>query len=142
MAERDKIPSSVNGPITPPRRPTSHLDRARSMLEQSKAPATAEEDATPPEAARQEGRGEAPPKVTSIRPAPVVPPESGEAEGTKKLTTRVPGEQFRWLRDEAKGYKERNPKRPRVTIEELISIAIDHLRETKNLDAVIAKHRS
>jgi uncharacterized protein (DUF4415 family) len=59
-----------------------------------------------------------------------------------KLTTRLPSEQVEWLKAEAKGYRERNPRRPRVTIEELIAIAIDHLRETKSLDSVIAKHRS
>src|SRR5512135_483957 len=59
-----------------------------------------------------------------------------------KLTTRLPTEQVEWLKGEAQGYRERHPRWPRVTIEELIAIAIDHLREAKNLDAVIGKHRS
>src|SRR5512135_158779 len=59
-----------------------------------------------------------------------------------KLTTRLPTEQVEWLKAEAKGYRDRHPRRPRVTIEELIAIAIDHLREAKNLDSVIGKHRS
>lgn len=59
-----------------------------------------------------------------------------------KLTTRLPSEQVAWLKSEAKGYRERNPRRPRATIEELIAVAVDHLRETKNLDSVIAKYRS
>jgi hypothetical protein len=115
------------------------------MLEQAKGPAVAEDvevEQAPAETEPTEGRGEAKAKVRAIRPSPVERPVPEEALGTKKLTTRIPGDQYRWLRDEAKGYKERNPKRPRVTIEELISIAIDHLREAKNLDAVIAKHRS
>src|SRR5512144_283331 len=58
-----------------------------------------------------------------------------------KLTTRLPTEQVDWLKAEAKGYRERNPRRPRVTLEELIAVAVDHLRETKNLDSVIAKYR-
>ncbi|HMB02720.1 MAG TPA: hypothetical protein VKP69_03150 [Isosphaeraceae bacterium] len=59
-----------------------------------------------------------------------------------KLTTRLATEQVEWLKGEAKGYRERHPRRPRVTLEELIAIAIDHLREAKNFDAVIGKHRS
>src|SRR5512135_2386667 len=67
--------------------------------------------------------------------APAAPPVT-------KLTTRLPTEQVEWLKGEARGYRERNPRRPRVTLEELIAIAIDHLREAKHLDAVIGKHRS
>src|SRR5512135_3376225 len=67
--------------------------------------------------------------------APAVPPVT-------KLTTRLPSEQVEWLKGEAKGYRERHPRWPRVTLEELLAIAIDHLREAKNLDAVIGKHRS
>src|SRR5512135_226557 len=59
-----------------------------------------------------------------------------------KVTTRLATEQVAWLRGEAKGYRERHPRRPRVTLEELIAIAIDHLRATKDLDSVIGKHRS
>ena len=73
----------------------------------------------------------------------------GDAKGDRKatlaitkLTTRLPTEQVEWLREQAKGYRERNPRRPRVTIEELIAIAVEHLREAKNLDATIAKYRS
>jgi hypothetical protein len=68
-------------------------------------------------------------------------PEQTDA-GVTKLTTRLPTDQVEWLKGEAKGYRERNPRRPRVTIEELMSIAIEHLREAKNLDALIAKYRS
>lgn len=60
----------------------------------------------------------------------------------RKLTTRVPFEQIEWLNQQPRAYRERNPTRPRVTIEELITIALDHLRDAKDLDAVIAKHRS
>ena len=66
----------------------------------------------------------------------------GEAPSVTKLTTRLPTEQVEWLKGEAKGYRERHPRWPRVTLEELIAIAIDHLREAKNLDSVIGKHRS
>ena len=110
----EKIPSSVSGPIAPPKRTANHLDRARSMVEQSKGPAAVE--------------GE--------------PAGAGADDAPRKLTTRVSGDQFRWLKDQAGGFKTRHPKRPRLTVEELVSIAIENLRGEKNLDGVIAKHRS
>jgi hypothetical protein len=58
-----------------------------------------------------------------------------------KLTTRVPPDQLEWLKGEAKRYRAEHPRAPKVTIEELIRVAIDHLKEAKNLDALIAKHR-
>jgi hypothetical protein len=71
-----------------------------------------------------------------------VPKEGPEGPVFKKLTTRIPCEQFEWLIQQPKAYRARNPARPRVTIEELITIALDHLRESKDLDGVIAKHRA
>lgn len=71
-----------------------------------------------------------------------VPKEEPDGPSFKKLTTRIPVEQFEWLSQQPKGYRVRNPSRPRVTIEELITIAIDHLRDAKDLDVVIAKHRA
>ena len=68
--------------------------------------------------------------------------ETPAASLVTKLTTRLATEQVEWLKGEAQGYRERHPRWPRVTIEELIAIAIDHLREAKNLDSVIGKHRS
>ena len=95
----DKLPSSVDKPITPPKRPAVHLDRARALVGQ--------------------GGGE-----------------------PKKATIRFQPDHLEWLRTEAKGFKVRNPKKPRLTIEELLAVAIDHLREAKSLDAIVAKHRS
>jgi len=60
----------------------------------------------------------------------------------KKVTTRIPLEQFQWLKEEVKQYRKRNPKAPRVTIEGLMMVAIDHLKDAKNLDGVITKYRS
>jgi hypothetical protein len=71
-----------------------------------------------------------------------VPKDEPEGSIFKKLTTRIPSEQFEWLSEQPKAYRGRNPARPRVTIEELITIALGHLRDSKDLDAVIAKHRS
>ncbi len=68
--------------------------------------------------------------------------EAPSAPPVTKLTTRLPSEQVEWLKGEAQGYRERHPRWPRVTLEELLAIAIDHLREAKHLDSVIGKHRS
>jgi hypothetical protein len=77
--------------------------------------------------------------------SPLVPVEQG-GDGTdslyKKVTTRIPIEQFHWLKEEVKQYRKRNPKAPRVTIEGLVMVALDHLKDAKNLDSVITKYRS
>jgi hypothetical protein len=81
-----------------------------------------------------------------LTPPPASPP-AGQGEGSaeaafKKVTTRIPLEQFQWLKEEVKRYRQRNPKAPRVTIEGLMMVALDHLKDAKNLDSVIAKYRS
>jgi len=98
-----------------------------------------------PEAKDQTGnetKGRAPQEAQEGRRASETKGDQEESSAVTKLTTRIPADQLKWLKEEAKGYRERNPRRPRVTIEELITVAIDHLREAKNLDQVIAKHRS
>jgi hypothetical protein len=82
-----------------------------------------------------------------MQPIPVASPpaEQGGEPGDaifKKVTTRIPLEQFQWLKEEVKQYRKRNPKAPRVTIEGLMMVAIDHLKDAKNLDSVITKYRS
>ncbi len=37
----------------------------------------------------------------------------------KKITTRIPAEDYQWLKDEVKRYRQRNPRAPRLTIEGL-----------------------
>src|SRR4051794_34044009 len=121
MPEREKIPASVEGPITPPRR-VDHLEKARRVQEQAQAVV------------------ESPPKaVTEESPAPPRA-EHGDGPAFKKLTTRIPAEQVVWLTEQTKEYRKRNPRAARLTIEGLVMVAIDNLRETKNLDAVIAKY--
>jgi hypothetical protein len=80
-----------------------------------------------------------------MKPAPEPPAGQGtppEEAAFKKVTTRIPLEQFQWLKEEVKRYRQRNPKAPRVTIEGLMMVALDHLKDAKNLDGVIAKYRS
>lgn len=70
------------------------------------------------------------------------PAEAPAAPGSfTKLTTRIPPDQLEWLKAEVKRYRAEHPRAPKITIEELIRVAIDNLKDAKNLDALIAKHR-
>jgi hypothetical protein len=64
-----------------------------------------------------------------------------EGSGTCKLTTRVRADQLDWLQDQARTYHRRHPRAPKLTIEELARLALDHLRDAPNLDGLIARHR-
>lgn len=61
--------------------------------------------------------------------------------GTSKLTTRVRADQIAWLQEQARTYHRRNPRAPKLTIEELVRLALDHLRDAANLDGLIARYR-
>lgn len=65
---------------------------------------------------------------------------AGPAE-TCKLTTRVRAEQFAWLQEQARTYHRRHPRAPKLTIEELVRLAIDQLRESPHPDGLIARYR-
>lgn len=121
MSQREEIPASVDLPPTPARR-MGAAEKARALITPASDPAPA--GRTP-----VGGRGQA----VETAPAP--------ASTFAKLTTRVPPDQLEWLKGEAKRYRAEHPRAPKVTIEELIRVAIDHLKEAKNLDALIAKHR-
>ncbi len=114
MSQREEIPASVDLPPTPARR-MGAAEKARALITPVAEPA---ESAPPPE--------------------PVPAPASTFA----KLTTRIPPDQLDWLKGEAKRYRTAHPRAPKVTIEELIRVAIDNLKEAKNLDSLIAKHRT
>jgi hypothetical protein len=116
MSQREEIPASVDLPPTPARR-MGAAEKARALISPVPDPAPA-------------GRT---PAAVETAPAPST---------FAKLTTRVPPDQLDWLKGEAKRYRAEHPRAPKVTIEELIRVAIDHLKEAKNLDALIAKHRT
>ena len=102
------------------------------MSAREEIPASVDLPSTP---ARRMGAAEkARAMLTPEKPAP--------AQGTfTKLTTRIPPDQLEWLKAEVKRYRAEHPRAPKITIEELIRVAIDNLKEAKNLDALIAKHR-
>jgi hypothetical protein len=65
----------------------------------------------------------------------------GHSDGTSKLTTRVRADQLAWLQEQARSYHRRHPRAPRLTIEELTRLAIDHLRDAPHLDALVGEYR-
>lgn len=94
------------------------------------------------------------PPPAPVAPAPkLVTPAAKTGEGTRpkkqpkplarlsKLTTRVYPEQLEWLKLEISRYREQNPRAPRITVEELTRVALEHLRETGNVENLIAKYR-
>jgi hypothetical protein len=38
------------------------------------------------------------------------------------------------------GYSHRHPRRPKLTVDLLVRVAIDHLKNAKDFDAVIARY--
>jgi hypothetical protein len=131
MSTREAIGASVSLAPIPARR-IDAAEKARQLV-------TARHEVTPPVAA-----------PTPITAAPMTRP-AGEGSKSKKqakpatrftkLTTRVFPEQLEWLKLEANRYREQNPRAPRVTVEELTRVALDHLREVGNLEMLIAKYR-
>lgn len=64
-----------------------------------------------------------------------------EADGTCKLTTRVRADQLAWLHEQARTYHRRHPRAPKLTIEELVRLAVDQLRELPHIDGLVGKYR-
>lgn len=69
-------------------------------------------------------------------------PAPEAAAGTCKLTTRVRADQLAWLQDQARTYHRRHPRAPKLTIEELVRLALDHLRDAPNPDGLVARYRN
>lgn len=132
MSTREAIGASVALAPIPARR-IDAAEKARQLV-------AARHDVAPPPAIAP----------TPINTAAMTRP-SGEGTKTKKqakpaarftkLTTRVFPEQLEWLKLEANRYREQNPRAPRVTVEELTRVALEHLREVGNLEMLIARYR-
>jgi hypothetical protein len=71
----------------------------------------------------------------AVEPGPTGP------DGTCKLTTRVRSDQLTWLQEQARTYHRRHPRAPRLTIEELIRLAVDQLQEAPHLDGLVGRYR-
>jgi hypothetical protein len=59
-----------------------------------------------------------------------------------KVGTRLPPDLVNWLKQQVTEYRRRNPHAPRLTIEELLRIAIVDLRARGPVDKTIARYRS
>ena len=59
-----------------------------------------------------------------------------------KVGTRLPPDLVNWLKQQVTEYRRRNPHAPRLTIEELLRIAIVDLRVRGPVDKTIARYRS
>src|SRR5882672_3820155 len=59
-----------------------------------------------------------------------------------KVGTRLPPDLVEWLKQQVKEYRRRNPHAPRLTIEELLRIAIVDLRARGPVDKTIARYRA
>jgi len=59
-----------------------------------------------------------------------------------KLTTRILPEQLDWIHHELARFREEFPRAPRLTVAELVQIALEELRESKNIDYLVTKFRS
>ncbi len=112
MPRKDEIPATGDMP-QPPARRIDATEKARQMMQ----------PVTPP-------------------PSPVEQGREDEEPAFKKVTTRIPLEQFQWLKEEVKQHCKRKPKAPRVTMEGLVMVALDHLKDAKKLDSLITKYRS
>jgi hypothetical protein len=71
----------------------------------------------------------------------VQPQKTNVTERYERLTARVLPEQIRWVREQAYTYTTSHPYRPRLTQDELVRIAIEHLRKTKDLDQLVNHYR-
>ncbi len=59
-----------------------------------------------------------------------------------KVGTRLPPDLVEWLKQQVQGYRRRNPHAPRLTIEELLRIAIIDLRARGPVDKTVACYRA
>jgi hypothetical protein len=59
-----------------------------------------------------------------------------------KIGTRLPPDLVDWMKQQVAEYRRRNPHAPRLTIEELLRIAIVDLRARGPVDKTVAKYRA
>lgn len=59
-----------------------------------------------------------------------------------KVGTRLPPDLVDWLKQQVQEYRRRNPHAPRLTIEELLRIALVDLRARGPVDKTVARYRA
>ena len=100
----------------PRRKRQTASEKARALLNESHEPASLGSDPMPAE----------------------------EVALTKKvLSARVFPEHYEWFQQVPKDWRARHPRKPKLTRDELMCIAITHLRNSEeDLDALIERYRS
>lgn len=86
-------------------------------------------------------RPDAADRAAALIETPPLAAAPGPTAATSKLTTRVRADQLAWLQDQARTYHRRHPRAPKLTIEELVRLALDHLRDAPGLDGLVARYR-
>jgi hypothetical protein len=71
-----------------------------------------------------------------------VSPQPPAGPAMVKLTTRIFAEQMAWMKEEITQAQVKNPRAPKLTVEELTRLALDHLRNFGSLEALLAEYRS
>lgn len=119
---REELSTNIPLPTPHPKRQTAP-EKARALLNESKA-----------SEALEAGQGA---KRTTKQTA-------AQPEGTYKvLSGRVFLDQHDWFCQAPKAWRTRHPRKPKLTRDELMRIAIEHLRDNEDeLDALIERYRS
>lgn len=116
---REELSTDISLPAPRPRRQTAS-EKARALLNESHESEILEV-----------GQGE------------VVPANDEAAVTYKALTGRVFDDQHAWFCQTPKTWRARHPRKPKLTRDELMRIAIEHLRASEDdLDNLIEQYRS
>lgn len=111
----------------------SPAEKARQRREEDLTPATETEMAEP-----SSSHSTASANKPRMLPRTVLPSDAFFV----KVGTRLPPDLVDWLKQQVAEYRRRNPHAPRLTIEELLRIAIVDLRARGPVDKTIARYRS
>lgn len=115
---REELSTDIPLPTPRPKR-QSASEKARALLYESQA-----------SEAREAGQG-------------ATPATAGPAATYKVLSGRVFLDQHDWFCQVPKAWRARHPRKPKLTRDELMRIAIEHLRDSaEDLDALIDRYRA
>jgi hypothetical protein len=119
---REELSTDIPLPAPRPKRQTA-AEKAKALLNESRASEAYE--------TRQERAGDG--KQADAKPVITY----------KMLAGRVFAEQYEWFCQVPKSWRARHPRKPKLTREELMRIAIEHLRDSEDdLDVLIERYRS